>query len=44
MVSFPTDSRGERIRTSDLTVPIRVRYRTALRPDVELGDKDSNLD
>ena len=31
---FPfSGGRGERIRTSDLTVPIRVRYRTALRPD-----------
>src|SRR5436190_11905063 len=25
--------RGERIRTSDLTVPNRARYQTALRPD-----------
>ena len=29
------DGRGERIRTSDLTVPNRTRYQTALRPDRE---------
>ncbi len=26
------NGRGERIRTSDLTVPNRARYQTALRP------------
>ena len=32
MPFFLSNGRGERIRTSDLTVPNRPRYQTALRP------------
>ena len=34
LLGFSKDNRGEKIRTSDPSHPIRVRYQTALRPEI----------
>ena len=38
LITWDLNGRGERIRTSDPLVPNQVRYQTALRPEMMLGE------